>query len=90
MSVLVLLCACFHVVAYALMPQHSSFALPFPYLFLAPKCLFFIRIFAKCVRREIMINLYDLSVNFASKAHNECIKHPQMLCNSTPNKHPQT
>ena len=33
-----------------------------------------------------MINLHDLGVKFASKAHNERIKHAQMLCNFTPNK----
>ena len=32
-----------------------------------------------------MINFHDLGVNFASKAHNEHIKHAQMLCNFTPN-----
>ena len=37
-----------------------------------------------------MINLYDLGVNLASKGHNECIKHAQMLCKFVPNKHPQT
>ena len=30
-----------------------------------------------------MINLHDLGMNFASKAHNERIKHAQMLCNFT-------
>ena len=32
-----------------------------------------------------MINMDDLGVNFASKAHNERIKHAQMLCKFTPN-----
>ena len=32
-----------------------------------------------------MINFHDIGVNFASKAHNERIKHAQMLCNFTPN-----
>ena len=32
-----------------------------------------------------MINLHDLGVNFVLKAHNERIKHAQMLCNFTPN-----
>ena len=75
MSVLVLQVACFHAATYGSMSRHSSVALPFPCLFLAPKCLFFIMIYEKCVRREIMINLHDLGVNFASKAHNERIKH---------------
>ena len=34
-----------------------------------------------------MINLHDLGVKFGSKAHNECIRHAQMLCNLTPNRH---
>ena len=33
-----------------------------------------------------MINLHDQSVNFTSKAHNERIKHVQMLCKFTSNK----
>ena len=32
-----------------------------------------------------MINLRDLGVKFTSKAHNESIKHAQMLCNFIPN-----
>ena len=32
-----------------------------------------------------MINLHDLGVKFTSKAHNEHIRHAQMLCNFTPN-----
>ena len=32
-----------------------------------------------------MINMDDLGVNFASKGHNERIKHAQMLCKFTPN-----
>ena len=32
-----------------------------------------------------MINFHDLGVNFASKAHNERIKHAQMLYKFTPN-----
>ena len=31
-----------------------------------------------------MINLHDLGVKFTSKAHNERIRHAQMLCNFTP------
>ena len=31
-----------------------------------------------------MINLHDLGVKFTSKAHNEHIRHSQMLCNFTP------
>ena len=41
--------------------------------------------FTKCVRIEIIINLHDLGMNLASKAHNERIKHAQMLCEFTPN-----
>ena len=37
-----------------------------------------------------MINLHDLGVKFTSKAHNERIKHAQMLCSFTRNKQPQT
>ena len=33
-----------------------------------------------------MINLRDLGVKFATKSHNEHIKHAQMLCNFTPNR----
>ena len=35
-----------------------------------------------------MINFHDLGENFASKAHNERIKHAQILCKLTPKKHP--
>ena len=32
-----------------------------------------------------MINFHDLGVKFASKSHEECIRHAQRLCNFTPN-----
>ena len=86
MSVFGLQGACLHAAAYGSMSRHSRVDFPFSCLFLAPKCLFFIMILAKYVRREIVINLHDLGVKFASKSHNECIKHAQMLCNFTPNK----
>ena len=28
-----------------------------------------------------MINFHDLDVKFSSKAHNECLRQAQMLCN---------
>ena len=34
-----------------------------------------------------MINFHGLGVKFASKARNECIRHAQILCNFTPNRH---
>ena len=34
-----------------------------------------------------MINLHDLCVNFASKAHNKRIKHAQVPFKFTPNSH---
>ena len=40
-------------------------------------------IYEKCIRRGIVINLHDLGVNLASKAHSEHIKHAQMLCKFT-------
>ena len=43
----------------------------------------------KCASRGIMINLHDLGVKLALKAHNECIKQAQMVCNFTPNKVPK-
>ena len=73
MSVVVLQGGCFHASAYGLMPRHSNVDFPFPCLFLALKCLFFIMIYVKCVRREIMINFQELGMKLASKAHNERI-----------------
>ena len=89
MLVLVLQGGSFHASTYGLMSRHSSVDLPFPCLFLALKCLFFIMIYVKCVKREIMINLHELGMKFALKAHNERIRHAQILCNFT-SKHPQT
>ena len=49
--------------------------------------MFFIMISTKCVERGIMTNSLDLSVKFASKAQNECIKYEKTLCNFTPNSY---
>ena len=70
MLVFVLKSACLLAATNGSMPPHSSVEFPFSCLFLAPNFLFFITIPTKCVRGEIIINLHDLDVKFASKSHN--------------------